>query len=223
MSDGPYGGRDVRCGPRRVQRHGIGQRVVGKFGQQLERQLLTAGGVARHPSAEFESQVVAQLAPLRRYARSLTGDVAWADDLVQDAAERALSRWTSFRPESNLRAWLLTILRHLYIDQLRGRREIAVDDESAPWRTLEAPRGEVDGLALRDLQRALYLLPAAQREVLLLVGVEELSYEEASTVLGVPQGTVMSRLSRAREHLRVLLDQGPTRRAAPLRVVGTTR
>jgi len=179
--------------------------------------------VPRHPSPEFESQVVAQLAPLRRYARSLTGDPAWADDLVQDAAERALSRWTSFRPESNLRAWLLTILRHLYIDQLRGRREVAMDDDSAPWRTLEAPHSEVDGLGLRDLQRALYRLPAPQREVLLLVCVEELSYDEASAVLGVPSGTVMSRLSRAREHLRVLLDQDPTRRTAPLRVVGTTR
>lgn len=183
------------------------------------------------PSPEFEAQVVAQLAPMRRYARALTGDAAWADDLVQDAAERALSRWTSFRPQSNLRAWLLTILRHLYIDQLRGRREIAVDDEAAPWRTLEAPHGEVDGLVLRDLQRALYALPAAQREVLLLVCVEELSYSEASAVLGVPAGTVMSRLSRAREHLRALLDTGPVQdpgrdsaqRAAPLRVVGTLR
>ncbi|QGZ62916.1 sigma-70 family RNA polymerase sigma factor [Paraburkholderia acidisoli] len=164
---------------------------------------------------------------MRRYARALTGDAAWADDLVQDAAERALSRWSSFKPESNLRAWLLTILRHLYIDQLRGRREIAVDDDAAPWRTLEAPRGEVDGLVLRDLQRALYRLPAAQREVLLLVCVEELSYHEASAVLGVPSGTVMSRLSRAREHLRALLDsdpaQDPARRTAPLKVVGTMR
>nr|WP_112174794.1 sigma-70 family RNA polymerase sigma factor [Paraburkholderia unamae] len=164
---------------------------------------------------------------MRRYARALTGDAAWADDLMQDAAERALSRWTSFRPQSNLRAWLFTILRHLYIDQLRGRREIAVDDEAAPWRALEAPHGEVDGLVLRDLQRALYALPAAQREVLLLVCVEELSYGEASAVLGVPPGTVMSRLSRAREHLRALLDTGPAqdgaKHTASLRVVGTMR
>lgn len=172
--------------------------------------------------------MVAQLARMRRYALTLTGDAAWADDLVQDAAERALSRASSFKPDSNLRAWLLTILRNIYIDQLRGRREFAVDDESAPWRTLEAPHGEVDGLVLRDLQRALYQLPAAQREVLLLVCVEELSYQEASVVLGVPAGTVMSRLSRAREHLRALLDsepaqdaaQDPARHAAPLRVVG---
>jgi RNA polymerase sigma-70 factor (ECF subfamily) len=175
----------------------------------------------------FEAEVVAWLPQLRRYARALTGDRAWADDLVQDTAERALARWSAFRPHSNLRAWLLTILRHLYIDQLRGRREIAVDDESAPWRNLEAPHGEVDGLVLRDLQRALYLLPVEQREVLLLVCVEELSYQEASGALGVASGPVMSRLSRAREHMRVLLMEGPAhepahgaaRKAAPLKVV----
>ncbi len=166
----------------------------------------------------FESQVVSWLPQLRRYARALTGDPAWADDLVQDTAERALARWSAFRPDSNLRAWLLTILRHLYIDQLRMRREIAVDDEAAPWRELEA-RGEVDGLVLRDVQRALYHLPVEQREVLLLVGVEELTYQEASIALGVPVGTVMSRLSRAREHMRVLMTEGPARKVTPLKVV----
>jgi RNA polymerase sigma-70 factor (ECF subfamily) len=175
----------------------------------------------------FEAEVISWLPQLRRYARALTGDRAWADDLVQDTAERALARWAAFRPNSNLRAWLLTILRHLYIDQLRGRREIAVDDESAPWRNLEAPHGEVDGLVLRDLQRALYCLPVEQREVLLLVCVEELSYQEASKALGVPIGTVMSRLSRAREHMRVLMTDGPlegdavglARKVPPLKVV----
>ena len=167
----------------------------------------------------FEAEVISWLPQLRRYARALTGDSAWADDLVQDTAERALARWAAFRPNSNLRAWLLTILRHLYIDQLRARREIPVDDESAPWRNLEAPTGVVDGLVLRDLQRALYCLPLEQREVLLLVCVEELTYQEASVALSVPVGTVMSRLSRAREHMRVLLTEGPTRKSAPLKVV----
>jgi RNA polymerase sigma-70 factor (ECF subfamily) len=159
----------------------------------------------------FEAEVISWLPQLRRYARALTGDRAWADDLVQDTAERALARWAAFRPNSNL----------------RGRREIAVDDESAPWRNLEAPHGEVDGLVLRDLQRALYCLPVEQREVLLLVCVEELSYQEASKALGVPIGTVMSRLSRAREHMRVLMTEGPVeggaeglaRKVAPLKVV----
>jgi RNA polymerase sigma-70 factor (ECF subfamily) len=167
----------------------------------------------------FEAEVISWLPQLRRYARALTGDPAWADDLVQDTAERALARWKGFRPDSNLRAWLLTILRHLYIDQLRVRREVAVDDESAPWRNLEAPRGEVDGLVLRDVQRALYCLPIEQREVMLLVCVEELSYQEASVALGVPIGTVMSRLSRAREHMRVLLTEGPMHKSPSLKVV----
>ena len=168
----------------------------------------------------FEAEVISWLPQLRRYARALTGDRAWADDLVQDTAERALARWAAFRPNSNLRAWLLTILRHLYIDQLRGRREIAVDDESAPWRNLEAPHGEVDGLVLRDLQRALYCLPVEQREVMLLVCVEDMSYQEASVVLNVPAGTVMSRLSRAREHMRVLLGEEPEpgRKSASLNI-----
>ena len=170
---------------------------------------------------KFEAEVISWLPQLRRYARALTGDAAWADDLVQDTAERALARWAAFRPNSNLRAWLLTILRHLYIDQLRVRREVTVDEETAPWRDLAAPPGEVDGLVLRDLQRALYCLPTEQREVLLLVCVEELTYQEASIALGVPIGTVMSRLSRAREHMRVLLTEGPARIPTPLKVVRT--
>ncbi|HEY3596143.1 MAG TPA: sigma-70 family RNA polymerase sigma factor [Paraburkholderia sp.] len=167
----------------------------------------------------FEAEVVSWLPQLRRYARALTGDSAWADDLVQDTAERALARWSAFRPNSNLRAWLLTILRHLYIDQLRVRREFTVDEESAPWRTLEAPQGEVDGLVLRDVQRALYCLPVEQREVMLLVCVEELTYQEAARALGVPVGTIMSRLSRAREQMRILLTEGSIHKSPSLKVV----
>ena len=179
---------------------------------------------ARQPIANlavmsFETEVVSGLPQLRRYARALTGDAAWADDLVQDTAERALSRIGTFRPGSNLRAWLFTILRNLYIDQFRARREIAVDDESAPWRTLEAPHSEVDGLVLRDVQHALYQLPLEQREVLLLVCVEELRYQEAASVLGVPIGTVMSRLARAREHMRVMLDGERHAPPAALKIV----
>jgi RNA polymerase sigma-70 factor, ECF subfamily len=170
----------------------------------------------------FEADVIAGLPRLRRYARALTGDAAWADDLVQDTAERALVRASAFRQGTNLRAWLFTILRNLYIDQYRARREIAFDDETAPWRTMEAPHREVDGLVLRDVQRALYHLPLEQREMLLLVGVEELTYQEAATVLDVPIGTVMSRLSRAREHMRMLLGDEPSQKPTPLKVVRKT-
>jgi RNA polymerase sigma-70 factor, ECF subfamily len=171
----------------------------------------------------FEADLVVWLPQLRRYARALTGDVAWADDLVQDTAERALSRSHLYRDQRNLRAWLLTILRHLFIDQLRARHDVAVDDETAPWRHMPAPTGEVDGLVLRDVQRAVYCLPVEQREVVLLVCVEELSYQETAGVLNVPVGTVMSRLSRAREHLRTLLAEGPNRKPSSLKVVSNTR
>ena len=171
----------------------------------------------------FEADVIGWLPQLRRYARALTGDLAWADDLVQDTAERALTRMRTFRPGSNLRAWLLTILRHLYVDQLRARREVAIDDEHGPWQTLEAPSGQVDSLMLRDVQRMLYRLPFEQREVLLLVCVEELSYQEVSSVLRVPIGTVMSRLARAREQMRQLLEDGSAPRAASLKAVRNTR
>ncbi|MGI4813249.1 MAG: sigma-70 family RNA polymerase sigma factor [Janthinobacterium lividum] len=170
----------------------------------------------------FDADLIVHLPQLRRYALALTGDHAWADDLVQDAMERALSRARGFRAGSNLRAWLLTILRNLFLDQLRRHRDIAVDDETAPWQKMSAPSGEIDGLLLRDVQRALYGLSIEQREVMLLVGVEEFSYQEAAMVLGVPIGTVMSRLSRAREQMRELLDEGPNRQATPLRMVKRT-
>ncbi|MBR8057216.1 sigma-70 family RNA polymerase sigma factor [Burkholderia dolosa] len=169
----------------------------------------------------YESDLLVWLPHLTRYARALTGDRAWADDLVQDTLERALNRPP--RDRGNLRAWLLTLLRHRFVDQLRARREIAVDDATAPWQTMAAPAGEVGGLTLRDVQRALYRLPVEQREVLLLVALEELSYRDAAQVLGVPVGTVMSRLSRAREQMRALLSGEPfAHGTAALRVIGKT-
>ncbi|MCR4465000.1 MULTISPECIES: sigma-70 family RNA polymerase sigma factor [unclassified Burkholderia] len=169
----------------------------------------------------YESDLLVWLPHLTRYARALTGDRAWADDLVQDTLERALNRPP--RDGGNLRAWLLTLLRHRFIDQLRARREIAVDDATAPWQTMAAPNDEIGGLLLRDVQRALYRLPVEQREVLLLVALEELSYRDAAQVLGVPVGTVMSRLSRAREQMRALLSgEPPAHGAAALRVIGKT-
>ncbi|MER1967437.1 sigma-70 family RNA polymerase sigma factor [Castellaniella sp. GW247-6E4] len=166
----------------------------------------------------FEADLLVWLPNLRRYARALTGDPAWADDLVQDTLERALNRTRLWRPGSNLRAWLLTILRNLFIDQLRARHEFTVDDATAPWQSAAMPATETDGLALRDVQRALYRLPVEQREVLLLIGLEELSYQEAATVLGVPIGTVMSRVARGRKHLRALLSEDSAKQAA-LKVV----
>lgn len=168
----------------------------------------------------FESEVVALLPVLRRYAHALTGNAAWADDLMQDTAERALNKRLKWRPDSNLKAWLLTMLRNLYIDQLRKQHEAPDGGEDGPWPS-EPLQEQVDGLFLRDVQRALYCLPLDQREVLLLVGLEELSYQEAAAVLGIPRGTVMSRLSRARERMHDLMsgDEAREQKQPVLKVV----
>ena len=151
---------------------------------------------------------------LRRYARALTGDRAQADDLVQECLVRAWEKLSLWRRGSDLRAWLFTILHNVFVNELRRAKRrpelLAFDDEA-----LDAPRRatQEDGLAMRDLETALSNLPLDQRAVLLLVAVEELSYEQTAKTLDIPVGTVMSRLSRAREHLRLQLNgEGPALR-----------
>jgi RNA polymerase sigma-70 factor (ECF subfamily) len=147
--------------------------------------------------------IVVQIPGLRRYARALTGDAGRADDLVQDTLERALTKWTLWRP-GNLRAWLFSIMHNVFVNQIRASQPLDyVGDEDLPA-LATAPKQE-EALALRDLEAALQRLPAEQREVLLLVGLEELTYAETAKVLGIPPGTVMSRLSRGRERLRAIL------------------
>lgn len=149
------------------------------------------------------AEIATHIPRLRRYARALAGDSHRADDLVQDTLERALVKFRLWRRGSDLRAWLFTIMHNVFINQLKARRELALDDaleaglQSAP---------QSDALELRDLDAALRRLPAEQREVLLLIGLEQLSYAEASKVLNIPVGTVMSRLSRGRERLRALMS-----------------
>jgi len=152
----------------------------------------------------MESAAIAEHIPrLRRYARALAGDSHRADDLVQDTLERALVKFHLWRHGSDLRAWMFSIMHNVFINQLKSRRELELDD--ATESSLESPP-QSDPLQLRDLDAALRCLPAEQREVLLLVGLEQLSYAETSQALGVPIGTVMSRLSRGRERLRALMS-----------------
>lgn len=151
-------------------------------------------------------EITACIPRLRRYARALTGDHALADDLVQDTLERAWGRFHLWRRGSDLRAWLFTIMHNLYINQTRTRhseRGLGAG-EGAP--ELPVPATQEDWLEIRDLEAALGRLPAEQREVLLLVGLEQMSYQEAAKVLSIPPGTVMSRLSRGRERLRALMN-----------------
>ena len=152
-----------------------------------------------------EADGIVELIPrLRRYARALAGDRIAADDLVQDTLERAWSKFHLYRRGTDLRAWLFTVMHNVYVNQLRALRPVAQLDEDMP--ELSQPARESDGLTLRDLDAAIRRLPPEQREVLLLVAVEELTYREVATAIGVPIGTVMSRLSRARERLRIELE-----------------
>ena len=145
---------------------------------------------------------------LRRYAYALLHDHDTADDLVQDTLEHALARWTQRRPEGELRAWLFTIQRNLFINTWRQRQRrgphAALDEVAPPG---VAARQE-EALEVRDVLAALDRLPEEQKSLLLLIGVEDFSYDDASRILGVPMGTVMSRLSRARQKLRSLLETG---------------
>jgi RNA polymerase sigma-70 factor (ECF subfamily) len=167
--------------------------------------------------SDQDSLITQQVPRLRRYARALTGERSAADDLVQDTLERALSRFHLWRQGSDLRAWLFTIMHNIYVNQARARmrrQHEALETEPAA-EAVRAP--EPDWLELRDIDGALARLPDEQRAVVLLVGLEQFTYEEAARVLDVPIGTIMSRLSRARERLRALL--GSDYRAAGLKVV----
>lgn len=153
---------------------------------------------------------------LRRYARALVGDRYAADDLVQDTLERAWNKLHLWRQGSDMRAWLFAIMHNVFVNQARSRRQdIERHMEELPVIAVRENQGQQ--LELMEVDRALRALPVDQREVLLLVAVEQLTYEETSRALEVPIGTVMSRLSRGRERLRQLTAGGPG--AAPLKVV----
>lgn len=155
-----------------------------------------------------ETEVAVHIPRLRRYARALVGERHAADDLVQDTLERAINKFHLWRPGSDLRAWLFTIMHNVFVNQLRARGARPEEPLDDAFDTAAAAP-PVDRLEMRDLDAALARLPAEQREVVLLVGLEELSYAEASKVLGIPIGTVMSRLFRGRERLRVLMAGAP--------------
>jgi len=157
--------------------------------------------------------IVEWIPRLRRYARALTGDAVLADDLVQDTLARAIEKFALWRAGSDLRAWLFSVMHNTFVNQLRARHatEVLESDD------LEARPRVSDGVLI-DLEKCLRGLPAEQREVILLIGLEEMSYAEAAQALGVPQGTVMSRLSRARTRLAALMA-GEAPSAATLRVV----
>jgi len=162
-----------------------------------------------------EAQGLVDLIPrLRRYARALVSDRASADDLVQDTLERAWAKLHLYRRGTDLRAWLFTVMHNVHVNKVRSARATDPLEEEMPELAQRAAQG--DSLVVRDLDRAIARLPDEQRTVLLLVTLEEMSYDQVARALGIPIGTVMSRLSRAREKLRsMMLGQA----AAKLKVV----
>jgi RNA polymerase sigma factor (sigma-70 family) len=152
--------------------------------------------------------LVDHIPSLRRYARALTGNTWAADDLVQDTLERACSKWRLWVVGSDLRAWLFTVMHNIFASQVRRTpppHSVVPLDEATHELHGGIDPGRDQGASL-DLQRCLMQLPEEQRAVLLLVTLEDLSYAEVAKVLGIPAGTVMSRLSRARVRLQELLD-----------------
>jgi RNA polymerase sigma-70 factor (ECF subfamily) len=157
--------------------------------------------------SDFALLLQNEIPRLRRYARALTRDAARADDLVQSCLVRAIAKEHLWEPGTDLRAWLFTILHNQNVNEVRRsvREGVAVAVEDVAPVLTAAPRVGAC-LQLRDLERAIKLLPEEQRQVILLVGLEGMRYEEVAAVLDIPIGTVRSRLSRGRENLRRLMD-----------------
>ncbi|MET0940546.1 MAG: sigma-70 family RNA polymerase sigma factor [Mesorhizobium sp.] len=163
---------------------------------------------------EKKTAILAEIPRLRRYARALLRDRDAADDLVQDSLERALTRLDNWRTGENPRRWLFTIMHHLFVDQMRkvSRRgkDSALPQEAAEAIAIPAPQH--DSFAVRDILDALDAISPERRAAITLVAVEGFSYAEAANILGIPAGTLMSRIARGRDDLRALLDDAARRR-----------
>ena len=170
------------------------------------RRTLSVGGAAPNSTALLETHIPG----LRRFACALLrGNQEHADDLVQDSLERALSNWHRGRLEADLRSWVYTIVYNRFLTERRRQRRYAAYHSLAECVDQDLPTadgGQNSALIYRDLLRGVAALPQEQRAVLLLVGVEDYSYKDAARMLGVPIGTVMSRLSRGRERLRQYMN-----------------
>lgn len=164
------------------------------------------------PDALPQAELLAALPRLRRYAKVLTGDGNRADDLVQDTLTRAWEKRGLWRPGSDLRAWLFTIMHNVHVNQFAlRRRELAtssLDADDGSFAAAEIPvrASQSDRVELAEVLLHIGRLPTEQREVLMLAAVEEMRYEDIARLQGIPIGTVMSRLNRARVKLRRMLE-----------------
>ena len=156
---------------------------------------------------DIHTRVTEQIPRLRCYARVLTRDRERADELVQDCLERALSRLHRWRAGSDLRAWLFSIMHNLHVNQLRRHRNgpdfVPLEDEDCAAGTPTVTESSLD---VHGLEAALAALPDEQREIIQMVCLEEMKYEDVAKILAIPLGTVMSRLHRGRERLRASMS-----------------
>jgi RNA polymerase sigma-70 factor (ECF subfamily) len=156
----------------------------------------------------FKTELTGLIPQMRAFARSLCRDATAADDLAQDALLKAWNNRTSYQPGTNMKAWTFMILRNqFYSDKRRSWRSTQLDPEVAE-RTLVAISNPVASLELDEVRRALAMLPEDQREALILIGAGGLSYEEVSEICGCAIGTIKSRVSRARDRLAAILEDG---------------
>ena len=166
-----------------------------------------------------KAAILAEIPRLRRYARALLRDRDAADELAQDSLERALVRLENGPPGPTPRRWLFTIMHHLFVDQMRKvkRRGEASMLQIEASEAMSLPAHQAEDVASREILDALQAISPDRRAAILMVAVEGFSYAEAANVLGVPAGTLMSRIARGRDDLRRLLDDGARRRT--IRVV----
>jgi RNA polymerase sigma-70 factor, ECF subfamily len=169
---------------------------------------MVVSATERRSSTEEEKQstisaMTEHLPFLRRYARSMTRTAADGDDLVQNTLLRAVCKVDQFQPGTNLRAWLVAILRNVFVDSYRRKRPTTdwTTAQSVMSAGLFAPASQIASLEMIDLRDAIAALPYVQQSTLMLIAVEDMSYEEVATIMNVPVGTVRSRLSRARAAL----------------------
>jgi RNA polymerase sigma-70 factor, ECF subfamily len=178
-------------------------------------------GVRLSVMDQRRAAILAEIPGLRRYARALLRNLDAADDLVQDSLERALARMDSWQTGDSPRRWLFTIMHHLFVDRVRKDKRYG-GTTMLPLEASEAmavPAYQAQSVVSHEILDALQAIHPDRRTALLMVAVEGFSYAEAAEVLGIPAGTLMSRIARGREELRAILEDGSRRRA--IRIVDT--
>jgi len=164
----------------------------------------------------IDRDIVTYLPNLRAYARALARNADQADDLVQNTIVRALAAASQYQPGTNFKAWMFTILRNGYFNELRRNRGFIRPIEAADLEAYSTPADQQAGLEFADFHRVFSLLPAEQREALVLIGAEGYAYGEAAAICNCPIGTIKSRVGRARSELKRMITMGvmPSRRRA---------